>query len=588
MEQGKEVYLAAGPRRERIARLRRSAKALAKQVGKNQANEEMREQFVSIDREIRRLEAIDQGETDVAFFAYSYFSDQHNAENGAGNIIRNDEDGTPHEPLNAIAPIHRDFYDVCDKVAHKKRNGKYVIASPRGHAKTQVFSVILALHSLCYRKRHYALVLSETDSLSKKIIATIASQLKLNEKLRSDFGELLSPVTNRNVKDNEEAFITSTNALVEASSAGKSLRGKSHMSRRPDILLADDLSSLNNEGTEAQRVKLIDWWNSVVMPLPAKEAAIVFVGTKVTATGLLAHLLGRRDFDKTFHKAILQPPLNPQLWSDYLHLYATEDDWPIVEAYYEKHRAELEDGVKVAWPARWTYRALMHEKHNIGSRSFASEYMNESFSDDEQTFRVEEYDYYRTVDSYGVPTIVYKDRYIPISNLRLTGAWDVAMAQSKRSALNAFVTIGREDKTGLLFVVDVYASREYPSEFIQKIIDRMHLYSYNKIAVEGIGAYADFSRQLQDRTRMERLYHTRIDTVRSHGKKSKEQRIDTLEPMFANKTLILNEQHGVLLEQLRNYMPGTHSLVDAIDALQMAVEAGGRRIAQVIDKPAWM
>jgi hypothetical protein len=582
-------WLDSKQREARIKKLKRSAKKLSLDMQNGGYDDTDVATFTSLDAEIKRLEAIKKAETDVAFFAFRYFSDQFNPNNPAGNIIRNGEDGTPHETIEEIAPIHADMYDICDEVAWRKRSGNYVIAAPRGHAKTQVFSVILMIHQIVFRKRHYGLIISETDSLSKKIVGSISSQLKYNEKLREDFGELLHLKSLANIKDNEEAFITTTNTLIEASSAGKSLRGKTHGSGyRPDIVILDDISSLQNEGSEILRQRLIEWFNSVVMPLPAKNAAIVFVGTKVTGTGLLAHLLDRRDFKSVFHKAIIQQPDNPQLWSDYLHLYATEDDWNVVNEFYDKHREELEAGVILAWPQRWTYRELMHTKHNIGSRSFASEFMNESFAEDEQLFRVDDYEYCRRVDSNGTPTIVYNDRYIPIHSLSITGAWDVALAQTKRSALNAFVTIGREDKTGLIFVLDVYASREYPSEFIDRILEKMREYRHDKVVVEGIGAYWDFYRQLNERARVERLYKTRIQDVKSHGKKSKEQRIETLEPMFANKSLILNKEHHVLIEQLRNYIPGTHSLVDAIDALQIAIDNGGRRAIQVIQKPAWM
>lgn len=585
MAQVKAEWLDSTQRNKRIGLLQKTAKVVSKRVSSGSYDDNDVATLKSLDDEIKRMQAIKTGEQDVSAFAYRYFSDEHNPENQAGNIIRNNDDGTPHEKLEEIAPIHRDFYDVCDKVAWKKRKGSYVIAAPRGHAKTQVFSVILALHQLCFRKRHFVLILSETDSLSKKIVSSIASQLKYNEKLRADFGELLHVQALKNAKDNEEAFITTTNVLVEASSAGKSLRGKTHLSHRPDLLLADDLSSLANEGTEAQRQKLIEWFNSVVMPLPAKDAAIVFVGTKVTATGLLSHLLGRRDFESVFHQAIISPSENAQLWSDYLHLYQTEEDWEIVEQFYRENEAEMEAGVKLAWPARWTYRELMHVKSNIGARSFASEYMNESFAEDEQLFKVDSYEYYRKTFDNSTPTIVYNDKYIPVHSLTITGAWDVAMAASNRSALNAFVTIGRDEKTGLVYILDVYATREVPSVFMEKILDRIHEYRHNKIVVEGIGAYADFARQLMERTRQERLYSSRIETVKSHGRKSKEQRIEQLEPMFANKSLILNANHDVLIEQLRQYPQG---LVDAIDALQIAMQSGGKKKARIMDKPSWM
>lgn len=578
-------WLDAKERKQRIRLLTKTAQAVVKRVRTGSYDEEDTERLKALDEEKKRLEAIEQGETDVAYFAYRYFSDEYNPDNKAGNIIRNSENGELHETMDEIAPIHRDFYRICDEVT-TKRNGNYVIASPRGHSKTSIMSTILTLHELVYRKRYYVLILSETDSLSKKIVASISSQLKYNEKLRQDFGELLHVQPLKNQRDNEDSFILSTGALVEASSAGKSLRGKQHNSRRPDLLCLDDLSSLNNENTEAARVKLIDWFNTVLTPLPAKDAAIVFVGTKVTATGLLAHLLDRRDYKNVFHSAIISPPTNPQLWQDYLQLYQTEPDMRKVDEFYEAHEADMLDGVELAWPKRWSYRELMHVKSNIGARAFASEYMNESFAEDEQLFDVDHYEYCRKVfDGQANASIEYNGKYYPIRELEITGAWDVALAATSRSALNAFITIGRDSKSGLIFVIDSYASREVPSEFMDRIIERIHEYHHSKVIVEGIGAYSEFYRQLLERTRIERLYSTRIELLKSHGKASKSSRIESLEPMLANKTLILNQAHDVMLTELRHY---PHGLVDVIDALQIAVASGSKPKSRIMPKPAWM
>src|SRR5690606_947087 len=111
-----------------------------------------------------------------------------------------------------------------------------------------MFSNIFPIHQLVFRKRRYILVISETDSLSKKLIGWINKQLKFNRKLREDFGPLLHEKNTMNEKDNEEAFLTLTGALVEASSSGKQLRGKRHGAIRPDLVIVDDPSSQNNEG----------------------------------------------------------------------------------------------------------------------------------------------------------------------------------------------------------------------------------------------------------------------------------------------------------------------------------------------------
>src|SRR5690606_3524226 len=125
-----------------------------------------------------------------------------------------------------------------------------------------------------------------------------------------------------NEKDNEEAFLTLTGALVEASSSGKQLRGKRHGAIRPDLVIIDDPSSQNNEGTKEAREKLIHWFNSVVIPIGGPNTAFIVVGTMVSATGLLNHVLHRRDFRASYHDAIFSEPAHPELWQEYCEIYA--------------------------------------------------------------------------------------------------------------------------------------------------------------------------------------------------------------------------------------------------------------------------
>lgn len=576
-------------RKSRLRQLRRAIQALAKKAGKGRLTSQEQLQLIAMDRESERLESIIKGEHDVAHFAYEYFSDERNPDNDAGNIIRNYSEDKPHESIDEMAAIHRDFYDVCDDIT-KRKNNRFVIASPRGHAKSSVISTIKALHSLCYNTNcegDYILIISETDTLAKRLVASIANQLKHNERLRADFGELLHKQSTKNERDNEDTFITTNKQLVEASSAGKSLRGKTFNGKRPATLLCDDLSSLNNEATEEQRQKLIHWWNSTVEPLPSADGVIVFVGTRVTNTGLLSHLLGRRDYKKLFHAAVINEPDNPQLWSDYLHMYTGEATDAELDDYYEKHRDELESGIELAWSSRWTYRELMHVKASIGSRAFASEYMNQSYASDEQHFSPEEYAYGRRVfdGQYHLDAIEYNDKYYYLRDMDKVACWDPALAGNKRSALNAYVTLGRHKESGLVFVLDVYASRQVPSEFIMEILPRLAEYKPQKVVVEGIGAYRAYADQLADSMRHNSIYHTRMETIKTHGTKSKASRIESLEVPLANHSLILNRDHKEVYRELQEYPNG---VVDVLDAIEMAFSTAKKPTARIVQKPAYL
>jgi len=576
-------------KRARLKQLQRARKSLARQAEKGALSKPDQLKIYAMDREIQRIESLIKGEFDVAHFAYEYFSDERNAENEAGNIIRNYSDDKPHETIDDIAAIHRDFYNVCDEITQRKSN-RFVIASPRGHAKSSIISTIKALHALCYNTNgqgDYILIISETDTLAKRLVASIANQLKHNEKLRADFGELLYVQSNKNERDNEDTFITTRKQLVEASSAGKSLRGKTFNGKRPALCLCDDLSSLNNEATEEQRLKLIHWWNSTVEPLPAANGVIVFVGTRVTATGLLSHLLGRRDYKQLFHAAILNEPDNPHLWADYLHMYTGEATDAELDDYYEAHREELESGVELAWSNMWTYRELMHKKAALGSRAFASEYMNQSFASDEQHFSPEDYAYGRRVfdGQHHLDAIEYNNKYYYLRDMDMTACWDPALAGNKRSALNAYVTLGRHKESGLVFVIDVYASRQVPSEFIMEILPRLAEFKPHKVVVEGIGAYRAYADQLSDSMRHNSIYHTKLETIKTHGTKSKASRIESLEVPLANQSLILNRDHKEVYRELQEYPNG---VVDVLDAIEMAFSSAKKRTAQIVQKPDWM
>ena len=574
-------------REERGARIELVTDALKKLSAlykSGKASEYHIEQLRMYKEELVRLKRVHRAEVDVAYFEYEYLSDQSNPGN-EDNTIMNAEDGTPHDPIELMPPIHREFFNLCDFVNEKEKNARLAIAAARGHSKSGKFSNAFPLHQVVFRRRKYILIISETDSLSKKLIGWSNKQLKFNEKLREDFGELLSVNNKQNEKDNEEAFITTTNTLVEASSAGKQLRGKRHGSYRPDLVIIDDPSSMNNEGTKEAREKLVHWMNSVVIPIGSKATAIILVGTMVSATGLLNHVLKRKDFRSSFHGAIIKEPDNPHLWEKYCEIYARSEDMTEPDAFYEANKEEMEKGIELAWSWRWTYRALMHEKVNMGTRAYNSEYRNLAFSEDEQYFFPENYAKYHFAYDSGLPYVVHDSKKINIRDLLVVGAWDISMGKNSRSDYNSLIIIGKYEKTGHIFVLDEYATKEPPHKFMDIILDKIEQWHIRVLNVETINAYHEFYRQLQEKARFLGLNYCHINDVKAH-KSSKEQRIESLEPILQNKTLVLNDRHTILLDQMAQFPFGDHD--DSLDSLAMCMDNISRPKARIVARPTWL
>lgn len=567
--------------------LKEAAAHLAQAFQKGTISDRDKARLLQLNGEIERQEAIEMASKDIALFAYSYFSDEYNASNSAGNFITNVGD-TKHETIDEISAIHRDMYELASTI-NKKGYGKFAVQAPRGHAKTTVLTTIFALHQIVYNRRKYVLILSETDVLAKRILASINAQLKYNEKLRRDFGELLNPISTQNETDNEVNFITANGQLVEASSSGKALRGKTFRGQRPDLILADDLSSMNNEGTEAQRTKLLGWWNTTITPLGATNAAFILVGTRVTATGLIATLSELREYKSIKYSAIISEPTNKHLWDDYLELYNSNTSDEALNDFYEKNREAMEEGVELAWPQRWTYRDLMHEKATIGSRAFASEYLNESFAEDEQFFDVDSYERgRRCLGEYDMDCVYFGGKHHYLRDMTITVAYDPALGESSRADLNAMIVLGHHKDSRITFVLDDYAERCSPSDFLATMFERLQQYDrVDAIILEGIGAYRLIEQDIDFYRLKYGMRSTRLDTIKSHGKKSKQQRIESLEVPLNNGSLILCDNNEQITQQLK-YYPTTGEKVDLLDALTMAFERSHKRAPRrVLDKPAW-
>lgn len=320
------------------------------------------------------------------------------------------------------------------------------------------------------------------------------------------------------------------------------------------------------------------------MPMPAADGRIVVVGTLTTKDGLLNHILNRRDFRSSYHGAVLQFPDNPALWDEYMNIYSRSDDIKEADDFYIQNQYVMEAGVQLAWPWRWSYRDLLHEKHAIGARAFASEYLNRSYSEEDQIFKVDEFSFYTSTVIGGGRALIYEGRTYYLDDLYIVGAWDPAMGANARSCLNSFITVGKDRKSGLIFVLDDLSKREQAHVFIHDVLAKIQELNHSQVIVEGVNAYSEFERQLRELLRINRLFQTKVTLIKTH-KASKQQRIDSLEPLCHNKTIVFNKTQQSLLDQFSEYPDGS---VDTLDALEMAISNAARPKKRVMQKPAWM
>ncbi|MGN7387735.1 phage terminase large subunit [Sporosarcina sp. SAFN-015] len=525
----------------------------------------------------------------MLYFFYEYFSEARNPGN-PDNLV----------PTTAVdiadAPdFHAKLSRILDSVSNRNRTARIAWAASRGHAKSAYLSNAFPVREIAYRKRKMILIISETNAGSKKFIKWVAGQLKYNVKLREDFGILLHEQKTRNEKDSEEAFLTTTGIKMEATSLGTQIRGFRNGNQRPDLIILDDLESLDSNNTPELRQKAKDWLNADLMPAGDPEnTAFIFMGTLVHFDSLLNYVLReRRDFVKNEFPAIIKPPERADLWAEFERIYKEyeptddeldamlDDDTATTEtpnakaamAFYYANKAEMDKGAEVLWPGRFPLPALMLEKVNLGTKSFNTEFMNNPIDEESQIFVPERFYYYEPGKTFS-----HRDYYIGMG-------MDFAMGK-QRGDYSALITVARHKATGKNYVVDAYIERAHPDVFLKEIVERVKKYQPDMLGAEAQMAQEFFV----DTLKAELEYigfpaHSRVKKIQQRQRK--ELRIEAMLPDIENGNIVFcRGEHATLIEHFERYGSRWHD--DGPDALQMALAVIKRPRAVITTKPSYL
>lgn len=507
-------------------------------------------------RDFQKQYRVLRSKYDVLYFAYEYFSFERNPEN-ENNLIP--EGGTFETAPN----FHVELCSKLDEL-EVKATKKICWSVPRGHAKSGYMSNVFPVHQITFNKRKYILIVSETGGMARAFIEWVGDQLKYNKKLREDFGELLSPSKMLNETDNKDSFITHNGIKVQASSIGSQLRGSRNGAYRPDLVVLDDLESSKNTNTKELREKNLHWFNSVIMPIgDITRTSFVYMGTLVHGQGLLPHVLQRSDFDGKMYSAIVSEPERLDLWNkleDILRDVENNNREEEADQFYYENKEEMDKGALTLWNERFTYYELIKIKVNVGSKAFASEYLNKPSDDDSCVFKK---DYF----------VFYDEHKIDINKLDIYSFWDIAIGKNSRSDYNAIVTIGRDRITGVIYILEAWAEKIPMHKALLVAVQKIKHWNPKVFGVETVQAQYDMFRQLREKCVQEGIYSTRVLAVNPKGKK--EDRIDSLEPLVEGGYIRFNKGHRLLLEQMELYPSAEND--DLPDSLASCVEIAGKQ-----------
>ncbi len=426
----------------------------------------------------------------------------------------------PHYFPEDPAPFHAELMELTDQ---RPAKGEVVIpvavAAPREFAKTTVISFGYVLQQICHKLRNFIIIGSDTEDLASDLTGYIYLELLYNERIRSDFGDLVHP--DWAVND----FVTTNDVRLYARGRGQRMRGLKHKQHRPDLVILDDLENDQNVKNPRLVKDLLDWIKSTVYPAIDARGSLLWVGTILAKRSALATAI-----------------------------FSEEDPW----CYWVRriYRAIQEDGTSL-WPARHPVEKLMQQKKMMGSLAFNKEKMNDP-RDEEGMFQEEWIRYYFPADLQDKQFVV-------------VGFFDPSLETGANADYKAIITLGLDFQSMIAYVLDAFIKRCTLEQAFDVAYSRHQEFGYQVFGVED----NLFQRLLLKE--FDRIGRERKKWLPTHGvtsKVAKETRVARLSPYVEKGLIRFQRGHSdqdVLVEQLI-YFPSKTVHDDGPDALEGAMK----------------
>ena len=240
-----------------------------------------------------------------------------------------------------VPPFHKEWFHLL------RTHRRIAIKAPRGHAKSEVFSVSYASWWAATHPNDLVMIFSANEyPQAQQLLKRIAHVLTSN----SLTADLVKTVTKRRI------VLTNKTEII-AAGVGVQVRGLAGVKHRPGLLIFDDI--LPDPDSPLSYEKVEEWFFDTAIPMGRPDTQVVVVGTPFTTDDLLAKLENNPEYEFRHYRA---------LWTD-------------------------EKGVQhVLWPRRFEevgldpLAELNRIKREIGPLAFARQYLCEPVDDTSSLF----------------------------------------------------------------------------------------------------------------------------------------------------------------------------------------------------------
>jgi len=297
-------------------------------------------------------------------------------------------------------PFLNDLDDILSDTIYKK----VVAAYPRGHGKSTHLSIGYPLWRIAKDRNLRIMLVSNTATVAQAFLRGVMNHIESNEKYKafaeycSPYGQTVLPkikiISSRKMEErwSSQAITVDRDdiSLKDPSIQALGLFG-SIISKRADIIVADDIVDQKNSETEEQREKIKDWLYTTLLPCLIPGGQFIYLGNTWHANDLVQDLLRDPQFEfRQRLKAIIEEPPRQDLWQNWAKIRLDDSIEPHArmekaEIFLTNNKKDMMEGSKVLWPDRMPYPDLYLLRLS-NSYSFARMYQCDPMSRPDQKF----------------------------------------------------------------------------------------------------------------------------------------------------------------------------------------------------------
>lgn len=336
--------------------------------------------------------------------------------------------------------FHKELWEYCCN-----DHPNVALSAPRGHAKSTAITFAYTLANILFRARDFALIVSATEAQSIFFLGDLKKELLDNDDIRSLFGkiEFLKETETDVIGKFEDGQLF----RILAKGAEQKLRGLKWDSKRPNLIVIDDLEEDEAVVNKERREKMKSWFYGALIPCRSSSGIIRYVGTILHMDSLLENLMPKEYYKDTKVTAL-------KVWSE-----RKSQAWLAVK--YKAHSPDLSE---ILWKERYPKSYWLQKQEEYKSQGIMDVYSREFLN-----YPIDEGNsFFKKSDFIPIATDTMHKLEDEPNRFNWYIAGDLAITTNQTSDYTVFV-VAAVDAAGMLYIYDVIRERMDSLELIDTI-----------------------------------------------------------------------------------------------------------------------